>query len=121
MEQRPHIKTRLPGPEAEKFLALDHQFVSPSYLRDYPLVVRRGEGMFVEDVDGNTFLDFNAGIAVVSTGHCHPDVVRAIQRQAATLIHMSGTDFYYPLMAELAAKLDAITPEIGRASCRERV
>src|SRR3989441_3996707 len=110
MEQRPHIKTRLPGPEAEKFLALDHQFVSPSYLRDYPLVVRRGEGMFVEDVDGNTFLDFNAGIAVVSTGHCHPDVVRAIQRQAGTLIHMSGTDFYYPLMAELAAKLDAITP-----------
>ena len=110
MEKRPHIKTRLPGPEAEKFLALDHQFVSPSYLRDYPLVVRRGEGMFVEDVDGNTFLDFNAGIAVVSTGHCHPDVVRAIQRQAATLIHMSGTDFYYPLMAELAAKLSAITP-----------
>jgi 4-aminobutyrate aminotransferase len=72
--------------------------------------VRRGEGMFVEDVDGNTFLDFNAGIAVVSTGHCHPDVVRAIQRQAATLIHMSGTDFYYPLMAELAAKMAAITP-----------
>ena len=94
----------------EKFLALDHQYVSPSYLRDYPLVVRRGEGMMVEDVDGNTFLDFNAGIAAVSTGHCHPDVVRAIQRQAATLIHMSGTDFYYPLMSELAAKLAAITP-----------
>src|SRR6266513_5255094 len=110
MEQRPHIKTRLPGPEAEKFLALDHQYVSPSYLRDYPLVVRRGEGMFVEDVDGNTFLDFNAGIAVVSTGHCHPDVVKAIQDQAARLIHMSGTDFYYENMVQLAEKLAALAP-----------
>src|SRR5438128_12132216 len=110
MEKRPHIKTRLPGPEAEKFLALDHQYVSPSYLRDYPLVVRRGEGMFVEDVDGNTFLDFTAGIAVVSTGHCHPDVARPSQPQAATLIHMSATDFYYPPISELAAKLAATPP-----------
>src|SRR5947209_9425048 len=110
MEKRPHIQTRLPGPEAEKFLALDHRYVSPSYLRDYPLVVRGGEGMFVEDVDGNTFLDFSAGIAVVSTGHCHPDVVRAIQRQSASLIHMSGTDFYYPQMARLAEKLAQIAP-----------
>lgn len=110
MEKRPQIKTPLPGPEAQKILALDRQFVSPSYLRDYPLVARRGEGMFVEDVDGNTFLDFSAGIAVVSTGHCHPDVVRAIQRQSETLIHMSGTDFYYPLLAQLAAKLAEIAP-----------
>jgi len=110
MEKKPHIKTPLPGPEAQRVLALDHEFVSPSYLRDYPLVARRGEGMFVEDVDGNTFLDFSAGIAVVATGHCHPDVVRAIQQQAATLIHMSGTDFYYPLLAQLAAKLAEITP-----------
>ncbi|HLW79707.1 MAG TPA: acetyl ornithine aminotransferase family protein [Terriglobia bacterium] len=110
MEKRPHIKTALPGPEAQRILALDRQFVSPSYLRDYPMVARRGEGMFVEDVDGNTFLDFSAGIAVVATGHCHPDVVRAIQRQAETLIHMSGTDFYYPLLAETAAKLAAIAP-----------
>jgi 4-aminobutyrate aminotransferase len=110
MEKKPQIRTSLPGPEAQKVLALDRQFVSPSYLRDYPLVARRGEGMFVEDVDGNTFLDFSAGIAVVSTGHCHPDVVVAIQRQAATLIHMSGTDFYYPLLAELAAKLAEIAP-----------
>ncbi len=111
MEKRfPLIKTPLPGPEAQKILALDHQFVSPSYTRDYPLVARRGEGMLVEDVDGNTFLDFSAGIAVVSTGHCHPDVVRAIQRQAETLIHMSGTDFYIPLLARLAEKIAQIAP-----------
>lgn len=106
----PHIKMPLPGPEAQKILALDHQFVSPSYTRDYPMVARKGQGMLVEDVDGNTFLDFAAGIAVVSTGHCHPDIVRAIQRQSETLIHMSGTDFYYPLLAQLAQKLTEITP-----------
>jgi len=106
----PQIKTPLPGPEAARVLALDHKYVSPSYTRDYPLVAKRGEGMMVEDVDGNRFLDFSAGIAVVSTGHCHPDVVRAIQRQAATLIHMSGTDFYYALLAELAEKMAQITP-----------
>jgi len=106
----PSIKTPLPGPEARKILALDHQFVSPSYTRDYPLVAGRGRGACVEDVDGNVFLDFAAGIAVVSTGHCHPEVVRAIQRQAETLIHMSGTDFYYPLLARLAEKLTQITP-----------
>ena len=106
----PLIKTPLPGPEAAKVLALDHKYVSPSYTRDYPLVAKRGEGMIVEDVDGNRFLDFSAGIAVVSTGHCHPDVVRAIQRQAETLIHMSGTDFYIPLLAELAQKMAQIAP-----------
>ncbi len=104
------IRTSLPGPEAQKILALDRQFVSPSYAREYPLVARRGEGMVVEDVDGNTFLDFSAGIAVVSTGHCHPQVVKAIERQAQTLIHMSGTDFYYPLLAQLAQKMAEITP-----------
>jgi 4-aminobutyrate aminotransferase len=108
--QLPKIRTPLPGPEAEKILALDRQYVSPSYTRDYPLVARRGQGMFVEDVDGNLFLDFSAGIAVVSTGHCHPDVVRAIQRQAETLIHMSGTDFYYSLLAQTAEKLAQIAP-----------
>lgn len=111
MEKKfPQIKTALPGPEAQKVLALDRQYVSPSYTRDYPLVARRGEGMLVEDVDGNMFLDFAAGIAVVSTGHCHPDVVRAIQRQAETLIHLSGTDFYYPQMSKLAEKVAEITP-----------
>jgi 4-aminobutyrate aminotransferase len=106
----PRIVTPLPGPEARKILALDQQFVSPSYTRDYPLVAQRGQGAIIEDVDGNCFLDFAAGIAVVSTGHCHPDVVAAIQKQAATLIHMSGTDFYYPLLAQLAEKMAQITP-----------
>ena len=115
-QQLPEIKTALPGPEARRILELDRQYVSPSYTRDYPLVAQRGQGLMVEDVDGNTFLDFSAGIAVVSTGHCHPDVVRAIQRQAETLIHMSGTDFYYPLMAELAEKLARIAP--GNSSKR---
>ena len=102
----PRVATELPGPQARRILALDQEFVSPSYTRPYPLVVRRGEGAVVEDVDGNRFLDFTSGIAVVATGHCHPRVVEAVQRQAAELLHMSGTDFYY---------------EIGRASCRERV
>ena len=91
-------------------MELDHQYISPSYTRSYPLVARRGRGALVEDVDGNIFLDFAAGIAVVATGHCHPQVVAAIQQQAAELIHMSGTDFYYPNMVELAQKLAAIAP-----------
>jgi 4-aminobutyrate aminotransferase len=106
----PLVSTPLPGPEAQRILALDKQYVSPSYTRDYPLVAKSGRGAIVEDVDGNFFLDFAAGIAVVSTGHCHPDVVGAIQKQAETLIHMSGTDFYYPLLAQLAEKMAQITP-----------
>ena len=84
--------------------------LSPSYTRDYPLVAKKGYGAMVEDVDGNRFLDFAAGIAVVSTGHCHPNVVHAIQKQAAELIHMSGTDFYYPNLVEFAQKLASIAP-----------
>jgi len=106
----PHILTALPGPRAKALVERDRNVLSPSYTRDYPLVVSRGEGAIVEDVDGNRFLDFNAGIAVVSTGHCHPDVVAAIQNQAESLIHMSGTDFYYENMVELAEKLAAIAP-----------
>ncbi len=90
--------------------------ISPSYTRSYPLVAQRGRGALVEDVDGNTFLDFAAGIAVVPTGHCHPEVVAAIQKQAAELIHMSGTDFYYPSLVELAQKLSAIAPGPGRSA-----
>lgn len=104
------INTSLPGPEARRVLDLDHQYVSPSYTRDYPLVAKRGQGVLVEDVDGNVFVDFAAGIAVVATGHCHPEVVAAIQRQAAELLHMSGTDFYYPNLAELAQRLASIAP-----------
>ncbi len=106
----PRLLTTLPGPEASRVLALDHEYVSPSYTRSYPLVASRGRGAIVEDVDGNTFLDFAAGIAVVATGHCHPEVVAAIQEQAAELIHMSGTDFYYENMVVLAQKLAAIAP-----------
>src|ERR1700719_2162160 len=109
----PHLVTSLPGPNAARVVELDHQYVSGSYSRTYPLVARRGRGALVEDVDGNTFLDFSAGIAVVATGHCHPEVVAAIQQQAAELIHMSGTDFYYPNMAELAQNLAAIAPGPG--------
>ena len=92
----------------------DGRVVSPSYTRRYPLVARTGQGAIIEDIDGNRFLDFTAGIAVVATGHCHPRVVDAIQRQAARLIHMSGTDFYYEEMAELAEKLASIAPGGGQ-------
>ncbi len=106
----PKLVTSLPGPNAALLVERDREFVSPSYTRSYPLVASRGRGAIVEDVDGNTFLDFSAGIAVVSTGHCHPAVVAAIQQQAAQLIHMSGTDFYYENMVQLAQKLAAIAP-----------
>jgi 4-aminobutyrate aminotransferase len=106
----PRLLTALPGPNAKRVVEQDAKYVSPSYTRDYPLVAKRGHGAMVEDVDGNTFLDFAAGIAVCATGHCHPEVVAAIQKQAAELIHMSGTDFYYENMPRLAEKLASIAP-----------
>jgi 4-aminobutyrate aminotransferase len=106
----PKLKMALPGPNAKRIVEEDAKWVSPSYTRDYPLVAKRGYGAMVEDADGNVFLDFAAGIAVCSTGHCHPDVVAAVQKQAAELMHMSGTDFYYEGMPKLAAKLSAISP-----------
>lgn len=106
----PDIHGPLPGPRARQIIERDAKVLSPSYTRSYPLVAKRGEGAMVEDVDGNRFLDFSAGIAVVATGHCHPQVVDAIQKQAAQLIHMSGTDFYYENMVQLAEKLAAIAP-----------
>jgi 4-aminobutyrate aminotransferase len=106
----PEIKTALPGPKAKEFLELDRKFISPSYTRSYPLVARRGYGAMIEDVDGNVFLDFNAGVAVVSLGHAHPEIVDAISRQAGEFIHISGTDYYYPHQTQLAAKLAEITP-----------
>jgi 4-aminobutyrate aminotransferase len=109
----PHLITPLPGPKAKLLVQRDREVLSPSYTRTYPLVASKGHGALVDDVDGNTFLDFAAGIAVVSTGHCHPQVVAAIQKQAGELIHMSGTDFYYPNMVELAEKLATITPGTG--------
>ncbi len=109
----PRLRGAVPGPNARKIIAADDDFMSPSYTRCYPLVVKRGFGCRIEDVDGNEFLDLTAGIAVTSTGHCHPEIVRAIQDQAAQLIHMSGTDFYYDLMPQVAARLSAIAPMPG--------
>jgi 4-aminobutyrate aminotransferase len=109
----PKLITSLPGPNARAIIERDDQFLSPSYTRSYPLVADRGEGAIIIDPDGNRFLDFAAGIAVVATGHCHPLVVKAIQDQAARLIHMSGTDFYYENMVRLAEKLAALVPGGG--------
>ena len=109
----PKILGPLPGPNAQKIIARDEALLSPSYTRCYPLAIKRGFGCRIQDVDGNEFLDFTAGIAVNSTGHSHPEVVRAIQDQAANLIHMSGTDFYYDLMPRLAERLSAIAPMPG--------
>ena len=109
----PHIITPLPGPIAKSFIERDEKTSSPSYTRDYPLVVKRGMGCVIEDVDGNLFLDFAAGIAVCATGHCHPKVVAAISKQAGELIHICGSDFYYPVMVELLEKLKQIVPGGG--------
>jgi 4-aminobutyrate aminotransferase len=106
----PDIKTPLPGPRAAALIGVDRDHVSPSYTRVYPLVAERGEGLWIHDADGNTFLDFTAGIAVCATGHCHPRVVSAIKEQAERLLHMSGTDFYYTQQIDLAAKLSQVAP-----------
>jgi 4-aminobutyrate aminotransferase len=106
----PEIKTQLPGPQASKLIGIDEDYVSPSYTRPYPLVVEKGRGLWIQDVDGNEFLDFTAGIAVCATGHCHPRVVQTIKDQAERLIHMSGTDFYYTPQIALAEKLASLAP-----------
>jgi len=112
--KRPEIRTELPGPAAREIIEADARWVTPSYPRpDYKLAVRRAEGVWLEDVDGNVFLDCNAGVAVCNTGHCHPEIVRTIQEQAAELIHMCGTDFYYRHMPELGRKLEEIVPIEG--------
>jgi 4-aminobutyrate aminotransferase len=109
----PDIRTPLPGPKAQALIERDKAVVSPSYTRGYPLVIERGSGAAVEDVDGNVFLDCAAGIAVNSTGHSHPDVVQAIRDQAGKFLHMSGTDFYYEPQVRLAEELAAIVPIRG--------
>ncbi|HEX8632807.1 MAG TPA: acetyl ornithine aminotransferase family protein [Pyrinomonadaceae bacterium] len=109
--QRPEIKTALPGPKGQEIIDADAQYVTPSYPRpSFKLVAEHASGVWVTDVDGNVFLDCNAGVAVCSTGHCHPEIVKTIQDQAARLIHMCGTDYYYRHMPELARKLDEIVP-----------
>lgn len=109
----PHIKTALPGPKARAIVDRDRQVTAPAYGRVYPLVVKRASGMMVEDVDGNLFLDFMAGIAVASTGHSHPRVVRAIEEQARKFLHICGSDYYYEPMVALAEKLGRLTPGPG--------
>jgi 4-aminobutyrate aminotransferase len=109
----PKLVTPLPGPKARVAVEADDRLISPSYTRSYPLVAKRGRGIRIEDVDGNEFLDFAAGIAVTSTGHCHPEVVAAIQKQAAELIHISGTDFYNEPLTDLAERLSAVAPMPG--------
>jgi 4-aminobutyrate aminotransferase len=115
LPRSPRLVTTLPGMRAKALVERDRNVTSPSYTRDYPLVVARGQGCMLEDVDGNVFLDMTAGIAVTSTGHCHPEVVQAIQEQSANLLHMSGTDFYYEPMVELAEKLASRAPFPGNA------
>ena len=111
----PHIVTELPGPKARAHIAFDEAWTSPSLPRAYPIVPVRGDGLTVEDIDGNLFLDFAAGIAVNSTGHAHPAVVRRIQAQAEELLHFSASDFYLPIYAELCQELARIAPIDGPA------
>ena len=111
----PRLVTEIPGPEAVARVERDRKVTSPSLPRAYPFVPRRGAGAVVEDVDGNVFLDLNAGIAVTSTGHCHPKVVEAVQRQATELLHYSASDFYLPIYSDVCERLDQMTPVRGPA------
>jgi len=109
--QRPNIKTELPGPKAKAIIDADARYVTPSYPRpDYKLVVDHAKGVWVWDPDDNLFLDCNAGVAVCSTGHCHPEIVDAIIKQANEFIHFCGTDFFYRHMPQLGKKLEEICP-----------
>ena len=109
----PDLLTEVPGPKARAHVAYDEKWTSPSLPRAYPIVPIRGEGLTIEDIDGNLFLDFAAGIAVTSTGHSHPQVVAAIKEQAADLIHFSASDFYLPIYAQLCERLATISPIKG--------
>src|SRR5215467_11834174 len=109
----PYIKIKPPGPKAKAIIDKDLHFTAPAYGRVYPLVVKEGRGMVVEDVDGNLFLDFMAGIAVASTGHSHPRVVKAIEAQARKFLHICGSDFYYEPMVDLCEKLAQLAPGRG--------
>ncbi|MBU6154889.1 MAG: aminotransferase class III-fold pyridoxal phosphate-dependent enzyme, partial [Bdellovibrionales bacterium] len=112
--KRPEIKTPPPGPKAKALIDRDHAVTSPSYIKEYPLVVSHGEGMYVHDVDGNSYLDFMAGIAVTSTGHAHPKVVKAVQDAAGKFLHICGTDFYYESMIKLCENLsNSVKPYMG--------
>ncbi len=113
----PRILTAPPGPKARAIIERDKGVASTSYIKEYPLVVARGAGSMIEDVDGNRYLDFMAGIAVASTGHAHPRVVAAINDAAAKFLHICGTDFYYESMTSLCERLARLAP----GSSRKRV
>jgi 4-aminobutyrate aminotransferase len=113
MSMTPEIKIAPPGPKAKAIIERDQRYTSPSYIKEYPLVVERGEGPWIYDVDGNRFLDFMAGIAVASTGHSHPQVVKAIQEAAAKFLHICGTDFYYESFSTICEKLAGYLPAMG--------
>jgi 4-aminobutyrate aminotransferase len=115
-EKIPDIKTSLPGKRARKVVAKDRRYTSSSYIKEYPLVIAKGKGAVVEDVDGNRFLDFMAGIAVNITGYSHPKVVRAVKRQAEKFFHICSTDFYYESFANLAERLTGLMPMEGERS-----
>lgn len=108
--KKPKIITELPGPKAKGVLSRDSKYISPSYTRFYPLVIEKGSGVWVTDIDGNMFLDFSSGIGVVATGHCHPVIVDVIKKQLVKFIHMSSSDFYYSIQTRLAEKLAEIVP-----------
>src|SRR2546422_11627954 len=109
----PHIKTPLPGPKAKAIIDRDHRYTAPAYGRVYPLVVKQGRGMVIEDVDGNLFLDFMAGIAVASTGHSHPRGVQAIEAQGRKVLHICGRGYYYEPMVDFAEELSRVSPRPG--------
>ena len=108
--ERHRIVVTPPGPKARELLKLDAEVISPSAVRWYPLVAESGSGCIVKDVDGNEYIDFNSGIAVLAVGHSHPRVVKAIKDQAEKLIHYSWTDFYYKPIVDLGEQLRRITP-----------
>ena len=112
----PNIKTLLPGKMAKKIIAKDRRYTSSSYIKEYPFVMAKGKGAVVEDVDGNRFLDFMAGIAVNITGYSHPNVVKAVKKQAEKFFHICSTDFYYESFANLAERLTGMMPIQGDKS-----
>src|SRR5687768_1973425 len=106
----PRIIVPPPGPRAKEVIERDSKWSSTSYIKEYPLVISRGQGAMVEDVDGNRYLDFMAGIAVASTGYGHPEVVAAVQDAAARFLHICGTDFYYEGLSALCERLGKLAP-----------
>ena len=116
-EHAPLINGPLPGPLAEEIVARDIEVISPSYTRSYPFAMDHGLGSMVWDVDGNRFIDFTAGVAVLNAGHCHPEVVQAVKDQAEKFLHMAGTDFTTPMRSNWPRNLAASPPATSTSRC----